>query len=235
MNFQAVSVGQKLDREERAGRGHRAETGGYLDGEGRPTTALLSEIEFADSVHRQYGQCPQESRSAAIDGLIIVSAKHGQSPDATPPTSRASSRTVRSTASPASGSCRELPAVSPSRRKSRSDRPDRGRHFADLAVEFVPARRRMRWGPCIESQSPATSDIAGIGRSPLGIEPGPVLQPGRAHANGDPRSRISSSTPNIGVAYTGSSKKLAEHGGFAHDDVERDDAGVESRILDARR
>lgn len=26
-------------------------------------------------------------------------------------------------------------------------------------------------------------------------------------------------TPNVGVTYSGSSKKLAEHGGFAHDDV----------------
>ena len=26
-------------------------------------------------------------------------------------------------------------------------------------------------------------------------------------------------TPNVGVTYTGSSKKLAEHGGFAHDDT----------------
>ena len=25
--------------------------------------------------------------------------------------------------------------------------------------------------------------------------------------------------PNVGVVYTGSSKKLAEHGGFAHDDT----------------
>lgn len=26
-------------------------------------------------------------------------------------------------------------------------------------------------------------------------------------------------TPNIGVTYSGSGKKLAEHGGFAHDDT----------------
>ena len=26
-------------------------------------------------------------------------------------------------------------------------------------------------------------------------------------------------TPNVGVTYTGSTKKLAEHGGFAHDDT----------------
>ena len=26
-------------------------------------------------------------------------------------------------------------------------------------------------------------------------------------------------TPNVGVTYSGSTKKLAEHGGFAHDDT----------------
>ena len=43
MNFQVVSVGQKLI-EKSVGT-----TGGYLDGEGRPTPALLGEIEFADA------------------------------------------------------------------------------------------------------------------------------------------------------------------------------------------
>jgi arylsulfatase A-like enzyme len=37
--------------------------------------------------------------------------------------------------------------------------------------------------------------------------------------NGDPRTPDILVTPNIGVTYSGSTKKLAEHGGFAHDDV----------------
>lgn len=36
---------------------------------------------------------------------------------------------------------------------------------------------------------------------------------------GDPRTPDILVTPNIGVTYSSSSKKLAEHGGFAHDDV----------------
>jgi arylsulfatase A-like enzyme len=35
----------------------------------------------------------------------------------------------------------------------------------------------------------------------------------------DPRTPDIIVTPNIGVTYSGSSKKLAEHGGFAHDDT----------------
>jgi arylsulfatase A-like enzyme len=37
--------------------------------------------------------------------------------------------------------------------------------------------------------------------------------------NGDPRTPDIIVTPNIGVTYSGSGKKLAEHGGFAHDDT----------------
>ena len=36
---------------------------------------------------------------------------------------------------------------------------------------------------------------------------------------GDPRTPDVIVTPNVGVTYTGSAKKLAEHGGFSHDDV----------------
>ena len=37
--------------------------------------------------------------------------------------------------------------------------------------------------------------------------------------NGDPRTPDIVVTPNIGVTYSGSTKKLAEHGGFSHDDT----------------
>jgi hypothetical protein len=35
----------------------------------------------------------------------------------------------------------------------------------------------------------------------------------------DPRTPDIIVTPNVGVTYTGSKSKLAEHGGFAHDDT----------------
>ena len=37
--------------------------------------------------------------------------------------------------------------------------------------------------------------------------------------NGDPRTPDIIVQPNVGVVYTGSLKKQAEHGGFAHDDT----------------
>ena len=35
----------------------------------------------------------------------------------------------------------------------------------------------------------------------------------------DPRTPDIIVTPNVGVTYSGSTSKLAEHGGFAHDDT----------------
>jgi arylsulfatase A-like enzyme len=37
--------------------------------------------------------------------------------------------------------------------------------------------------------------------------------------DGDPRTPDILVTPDIGVTYSGSGKKLAEHGGFSHDDT----------------
>ncbi len=73
MNFQVVSVGQKLI-EKTVGM-----IGGYLDGEGRPTPALVGEIEFADaSIGKMVNAL--KHRGLYDSTLIVISAKHGQSP-----------------------------------------------------------------------------------------------------------------------------------------------------------
>ena len=72
MNFQAVSVGQKLIEKNVA-------TGGYQDGMGTPTPELLGEIEYVDA---SIGEMVNElkDRGEYQSTLIIVTAKHGQSP-----------------------------------------------------------------------------------------------------------------------------------------------------------
>ena len=60
---------------------------------------------------------------------------------------------------------------------------------------------------------PLSSNIAGIGQ----IFSGPSI--GLYYNAGDSRAPDILITPNIGVTYSNSKKKLAEHGGFAHDDV----------------
>jgi hypothetical protein len=62
-------------------------------------------------------------------------------------------------------------------------------------------------------------NVAGIGQ----IFSGPGLSivyntPGLP-PTGDPRTPDIIVTPNIGVTYSNSTKKLAEHGGFSHDDT----------------
>jgi hypothetical protein len=67
--------------------------------------------------------------------------------------------------------------------------------------------------------SPATNNIAGIGEIFWGPAIGLMYNLPGLPPNGDPRTPDIVITPNIGVVYTGSGKKLAEHGGFAHDDT----------------
>lgn len=65
MNFQAVSVGEK--------------TAGYLDAAGTPTPALAGAFDFVDA---SIGQMVRELKTQGLyEGtLIIISAKHGQTP-----------------------------------------------------------------------------------------------------------------------------------------------------------
>lgn len=73
MNFQAVSVGQKL------GEADIKTQGGYLDAAGTPTPALLGEIQFVDA---SIGKMVAELKAKGLynSTLIIITAKHGQSP-----------------------------------------------------------------------------------------------------------------------------------------------------------
>src|ERR1700736_1791601 len=71
MNFQAVSVGQKLIE--------KGVKGGYTDAAGTPTRSMLSEIKFVDGAIGQFiGELKEKHLYEST--TIIVTAKHGQSP-----------------------------------------------------------------------------------------------------------------------------------------------------------
>jgi hypothetical protein len=77
MNFQAVSVGQKLAH---SGFGDPAGLiGGYLDAAGTPGNALTQQLAFVDA---SIGQMVQALKAVGVfdQTTIIISAKHGQSP-----------------------------------------------------------------------------------------------------------------------------------------------------------
>jgi predicted AlkP superfamily pyrophosphatase or phosphodiesterase len=80
MNFQAVSVGQKLAAGSTSDPSDAGLIGGYADASGsRPNNGLQSELDFVDT---QIGAMVSALQVARLDEktLIIISAKHGQSP-----------------------------------------------------------------------------------------------------------------------------------------------------------
>jgi hypothetical protein len=209
MNFQVVSVGQKLIQKS------VSLTGGYLDAEGTPTTSLLGEIEFADaSIGKMVAAL---KKNGVYDStLIIITAKHGQSPI---DSARYQGITATGpvTTSPATildgAGC--LPfSESPSNPTGIGPTED------DVSLLWLNSSCTTASAVgMLRTQSPTTANIAGIGQIFAGpgitqIYNAPGLPP-----NGDPRTPDILVTPNVGVTYSGSTKKLAEHGGFAHDDV----------------
>ncbi len=200
MNFQVVSVGQKLI-EKNVGRG------GYLDGTGTPTPELLGEIEFVDA---SIGKMIDElKRNGKFDStLIIVTAKHGQSP-----IDPKAFNPILSTGgtSPANLLANLLPfSESPLNPDGIGPTQD------DISLLWLKESSQTETAVATLE---ANRVKAGIGEilydSKLALNYGkPGLPP-----KGDPRTPDIIVLPNFGVIYTGSSKKLAEHGGFNHDDT----------------
>jgi Type I phosphodiesterase / nucleotide pyrophosphatase len=209
MNFQAVSVGQKLIENP------LSLTGGYQDAQGTPTSSLLTEIEFADA---SIGKMVQALKSRGLLGstLIVISAKHGQSP--------VDSSRYNGIGIPASGPISTSPATILESLLPFSESPANtsglGPTEDDVSLIWLSDSSQISSAVAmLESTSPTTSNVAGIGQIFYG--PG-ITQlynaPGLPPA-GDPRTPDILVTPNIGVTYSGSTKKLAEHGGFSHDDT----------------
>jgi hypothetical protein len=210
MNFQNVSVGQKLIEQD--ANGNVLATGGYLDAMGTPTAVLLNEIEYTD---KAIGEWVSELKKNGLydSTLIIITAKHGQSPiDSQRYTRITSSGAVTTSPSRLIDSC--LP-------DSESNAGGQiGPTEDDVSLLWLKkgCDTTTEVG-VLESASPASANIAGIGlifygRSILTSFNKPGIPP-----NGDPRTPDIIVTPNIGVTYSKSTAKQAEHGGFAHDDT----------------
>jgi Type I phosphodiesterase / nucleotide pyrophosphatase len=208
MNFQVVSVGQKLIEKSLALKG------GYEDAQGIPTPSLLSEIEFADA---SIGKMVAALKSNGIldSTLIIISAKHGQSP--------VDSARYLGISTVANDPVSTDPATILENCLPFSESPANpngiGPTEDDISLIWLSSNcTAASQVSVLESASPATNNVAGIGQIFWG--PGvtqmfnaPGLPPN------DPRTPDIIVAPNVGVTYSGSGKKLAEHGGFSHDDT----------------
>jgi hypothetical protein len=211
MNFQVVSVGQKLIEKSLP----TTVIGGYLDNIGTPSPALLSEIQFADdSIGKMVAALKNRGRYQST--LIIISAKHGQNPiDSARYLGISTKPGDPITTSPATILQDLLPfSESPANPDGIGPTED------DISLIWLTnSADTTKAVQMLETQSPATNNIAGIGEIFSGPGIAQMFNPPGLPPNGDPRTPDIIVMPNIGVTYSGSGKKQAEHGGFAHDDT----------------
>jgi hypothetical protein len=197
MNFQAVSVGEKLVIKTRKG--------GYTDAKGTPTADMKSEIQFVDAA---LGQMIAELKKRHLDDstLVIVTAKHGQSPidtnrvnkipDNTPATLLANAGMIPDSESPLTG------GIGP--------------------TEDDISQIWLKPGTDVEAAVKILEDngaVDGLGEIFYGPSLETMFNKGGLPPEGDPRTPDIIVNPNVGVIYSGSSHKQAEHGGFSHDDT----------------
>ena len=211
MNFQVVSVGQKLIEKSLP----TTVIGGYLDNIGTPSPALLSEIQFADdSIGKMVAALKNRGRYQST--LIVISAKHGQNPiDSARYLGISTKPGDPITTSPATILQDLLPfSESPANPDGIGPTED------DISLIWLTnSADTTKAVQMLETQSPATNNIAGIGEIFSGPGIAQMFNPLGLPPNGDPRTPDIIVMPNIGVTYSGSGKKQAEHGGFAHDDT----------------
>jgi hypothetical protein len=198
MNFQSVSVGQKLAKSGDADV-DKSLVGGYLDANATPGNALTLQFQFVDNA---LGQFEQELVAKHLDQstLIIISAKHGQSPI------NKSDRLAISDAAyknaPGFGThgfeiCDDAALVWLAPELQQANNPATGNSYYSDAKTYILAH-------AAELQISQLLDRTAL--TPL---------------YGDPfkNSRVPDfiAVTNHGVICTGGSK-LAEHGGFSNDD-----------------
>jgi hypothetical protein len=201
MNFQAVSVGQKLIEKS------NAMTGGYMDATGTPGVALLDEFTFVDaSIKAFVSELKKQDLNDST--LIVITAKHGQSPiDPNRYVSQLKNGTSPATLLSNAG---YLPF------SESTNNPDGiGPTEDDVSLLWLNSSSNTDASVAIlEANADAVTGI-GLGQ----IYYGSSLALNYNDPTVDPRTPDIIATPNVGVTYTGSSKKLAEHGGFAYDDT----------------
>jgi Type I phosphodiesterase / nucleotide pyrophosphatase len=192
MNFQTVSVGQKLVE------ASISTTGGYLDAKGTPSPALKDEIAFTDwAIGKMVSALKQRGLSNST--AIIISAKHGQSPidpnrvlriPADAPSDQPPSGVLGNTVAQALEDDVSLIWLNDN---------------SQAAIEAAAARLQ------------ANAAIIGLDGGELFYGPNLALRFNSPAT--DPRTPNLILAPKVGVVYTGGKKKVAEHGGFANDDT----------------
>ena len=214
MNFQAVSVGEKLAKDNRDGSCPQSQftgqAGGYLDGSGTPSPVLAYGLQQTDQA---LGQMIAALKAQGLydSTLFIVTAKHGQSP-------------INPVKVNKPGHFADLVAAL----------PDGGTNPAAIAIANA---NNCSTGPCgfvqdddialiwLQGQNISgqqVTDYLNVNANALFIEDvlgGPELTLKFNDPAADSRTPDVIVQPVYGTIYTGSSKKNAEHGGFSYSDT----------------
>jgi predicted AlkP superfamily pyrophosphatase or phosphodiesterase len=217
MNFQGVSVGQKLSTDNAAG-GCKDDTmftgkpGGYKDGSGTPTDVLEYALEQTDAA---LGSMIQGLKARHIynSTLFIVSAKHGQSP-------------INPTKVNKPGHFADLVAAL----------PDAATNAGAIAIANANACNPPAQQACgfvqdddialiwlqDQSQTQAVADYLNANAKALFIDEVMAGNEINLKFNSpatDPATPDFIVQPIYGTVYTGSKAKNAEHGGFSFGDT----------------
>jgi hypothetical protein len=213
MNFQAVSVGQKLAKDNSDGScpqsTHTGLPGGYIDGAGTPTAVLAYGLQKTDEALGSMIQALKQ-RGLYNSTLFIVSAKHGQSP-------------INPAKVNKPGHFADLVAAL----------PDAATNPGALAIASASACAK---GPCgfvqdddialiwlqDQTQTKAVIDYLNANAKALFIDEvlgGDELKLKFNDPAHDSRTPDIIVQPIYGTIYTGSKTKNAEHGGFSFGDT----------------
>jgi len=223
MNFQEVSVGEKLP------------VGGYTDAKGTPSANLAGAINHTDT---SIGKMVAELKAKNLfdSTLIIISAKHGQSPIDRTTLAMESGGTNPVVTDP-SGSITTAGAVTDA--PSSFTNPNSGSVYSTNG-HLQTDDTGLIW---LQDQTKTSAVATQLGKDAVAIH-ADTLPPNTVFAGnsngvvsgatltaiyGDPTSTTDAVAaarapniviqPNAGVIYSGSSKKIAEHGGGTVDDT----------------
>lgn len=206
MNFQAVSVGQKLIE--------GGVKGGYLDAEATPSEELLKEIQFVD---RSIGAMVSALKDNGLyeSTLVVITAKHGQSPIDPNRYQAVPGHSGTNGSSPSTVIASNLNGYIPFS-ESPLNPNGIGPTEDDVSLLWLSPGSDVTTAVKLLEDNASTVKLGQIyyGQSVRSMIDEPGLPP-----SGDPRTPDIIVTPNVGVTYTGSAKKQMEHGGFAHDDT----------------
>jgi hypothetical protein len=197
MNFQSVYFGQSLSE---PGVG----AGGYQNAAAWPSAQLLNEIQFVEA---SIGDIVNALKDAGIydNTLIIVTAKHGESPiDPTMYVANGSNTpaTLLGTAVPASESPLTAGGI--------------GATEDDVSVLWLAPGASVTNAVALLQKN---ASAIGLGEMYYGPTLALNYNVGGLGPWQDSRSPDIIVTPNVGMTYSGSTTMIGDHGGFGHDDT----------------